>query len=104
MKKNPHFDNMTASSILPRHPLDHPCVTKIALSSAASEALAALGPHCLVIATKADCTAPEWAKGRVILLCVPLDTDTARAVESVALGKARAVKLHSPTPTSDRPA
>ena len=90
--------------LIPRHPLDQPSVTKIALSSAASEALAALGPHCLVIATKADCTAPEWAKGRVILLCVPLDTDTARAVESVALGKARAVRDNSQAQGSEPPA
>lgn len=88
---------MSLSPVLPSHPLDHLRVTKIALSSAASEALAALGPHCLVIATKADCTAPEWAKGRLILLCVPLDTDTARDVESVALGKARAVPIKNPS-------
>ena len=84
---------MNLSPTFPRHPLDHPSVTKIALSSAASEALAALGPHCLVIATKADSAAPEWAQGRVILLCVPLDNDTARAAESVALGKTSAVPM-----------
>jgi hypothetical protein len=73
-------------------------VTKIALSASASEALAAIGPHCLVIASLADCTAPEWAHGRMILLCLPLDKESADAAMSVALGKARAVAIKLPYP------
>jgi hypothetical protein len=86
------------SPIIPPHPLDHPGVTKIALSLAASEALVAIGPHCLVIASRADCTAPEWAHGRMILLCLPLDKESADAAVSVALGKARAVAIKQPSP------
>jgi hypothetical protein len=81
------------STIIPPHSFDQPGVTKIALSSAANEALAALGAHHLIIATKADCAAPDWAQGRLMLLCLPLDKRTARAAESVALGKARAVPV-----------
>ncbi len=87
------------SPVLPHHPLDHPDVTKIALSSAASEALAAMGPHCLVIAARADCTAPEWVQGRMILLCLPLDKESADAAVSVALDKARVVAV-KPQPQS----
>lgn len=85
------------SPVLPPHPLDNPGVTKIALSHAASEALEAIGPHHLVIATKADATAPAHAQGRMVLLCLPLTKELADAATSVALGRAVPKKLRTHT-------
>lgn len=84
---------MSASRILPPHSLDHPGVVKIALGQLASDALAALGPHCLVIASKADSTAPETARVRMVLLCLPLTKEAADDAYRVAIGKARAVRV-----------
>ena len=84
------------SPVIPRHPLDHPGVVKILLSRAASEALEAIGPHCLCIATKADCTAPPEAQGRMILHCLPITKEAADAAFRVASGMARAVRVKAP--------
>ncbi len=72
--------------ILPHHPLDHPGVVKLLLSRAASDALAELGPFHLILASRADCTAPPEARGRFILICQPLDKATADDAAAVALG------------------
>ena len=79
--------------VLPRHPLDHPGMVKIALSQAASEALSAVGKYHLVMAAPADCTAPESLRGRMILLCLPLDKETADNAARVAMGTHRAAKI-----------
>lgn len=68
-------------------------MVKIALSQAASEALAAVGKYHLVMAAPADCTAPEPLRGRMVLLCVPLDKETADAAALVARGTHRAAKI-----------
>ena len=86
-------DPQTMPAVLPRHPLDHHNVVKIALSQAASEALAAAGRYYLVMAAPADCTAPESLRGRMVLLCLPLDKETADAAACVAMGTHRAAKL-----------
>jgi hypothetical protein len=78
---------------LPPTPLDHPGTVKLLLSQAASDALEAAGRYFLILAARADCTAPQEAQGRMILLCQPLDKDTADAAARVALGKAKAVNL-----------
>jgi hypothetical protein len=80
------------STILERHPLDHDHVVKILLGQSASDALAELGP-CLVIATKADSTAPERAQGKIVLNCVPISKKVADAAYGVARGSHRAVKI-----------
>lgn len=87
------------SPVLPRHPLDHDNVVKICLGQSASDALRALGAHCLVFASPADATAPEAAQGRMILLCVPITKELGDAAYQVASGKMRAVKPRS-TPKS----
>lgn len=92
---------MSAPTI-PRHPLDHPGVVKIALGQNASDALASLGP-CLVIASKADSTAPEALQGRVMLLCTPCSKETADAAYQVANGTHRAVKIKTSAPSSSAP-
>ncbi len=73
--------------VLPQHPLDHPNVVKIALGRSASEALRAIGKHHLVMVSPADVTAPAWARDRMLLLCLPLDKQTADNAALVALGK-----------------
>lgn len=88
-------DLRAKSPILPPHPLDHAGIVKIALGQLASDALAALGPHCLVIASKADSTAPEAARGRMVLLCLPLTKDAADDAFRVATGRTRAAKVKS---------
>lgn len=85
--------NTSKSPILPPNPLDHPGVVKIALGQSASDALTALGPHCLVIASKTDSTAPEAARGRMVLLCLPLTKDAADDAFRAATGRMRAVKV-----------
>ena len=90
--------DLAASPILPPHPLDHPGMVKIALSQAASDALAAVGKYHLVMAAPADCTAPESLMGRMILLCLQLDKETADAAARVALGTHRAAKIKTATP------
>ncbi len=84
------------SPILPRHPLDNPRTVKIALGQTASEALANLGP-CLVIAIKADSTAPEAAQGRMILHCMPITKELSNDAYRVARGTHRAVKIKKPS-------
>ena len=81
------------SPVIPRHPLDHPGVVKILLSRAASEALEAIGPHCLCIATKADCTAPPEAQGRMILHCLPITKEAADGAYRVVSGTHRATRI-----------
>jgi hypothetical protein len=83
------------SPILPRHPLDHANVTKIALGQSATDALAGLG-NCLVILGKADSTAPEALFGRTILLCTPCSRETLNACYRIASGTHRAVKIKHP--------
>lgn len=85
------------SPVLPHHPLDHPGVVKILLSESASAALAAVGLHHRVIATKADATALAHAQGRMVLLCLPLTKELADAAASVALGRAVPKKLRTHT-------
>jgi hypothetical protein len=85
------------AATLPPHPRDHAGVVKIALSQSATNALAAIGPHCLIIATMADCTAPEHAQGRMILHCLPLDKEAADGAFRVATGKARAQTIKAPS-------
>jgi hypothetical protein len=90
------------NSVLPSHSLDHPGVVKIALSAAASEALAAVGENHLLLATKADATAPDAMRGRMIVLCLPCSREAADAAFRVATGKARAVTIRTkPTEFSD---
>jgi hypothetical protein len=91
--------------MLPPHPLDHPGVVKLLLSQAASDALAELGPFHLILASKADCTAPPEAQGRFVLICQPLDKATADDAAAVALGRKRAAKIRKgsarpPTPAN----
>ena len=85
--------DISPSPILPHHPLDKPGVVKIALGASASEALAALGRSCLIIAAKADSTAPESAQGRMILHCLPLTQERSNAAYRCAIGTHRAVKI-----------
>ena len=84
---------MSPSPVIPPHPLDQPGVVKIALSQASTDALTALGRHCLVIAAKADSTAPESLQGRMILYCLPITRELADDAYHVALGTHRAVKV-----------
>lgn len=85
------------------HPLDRPGIVKILLGREASEALAATGEHHLVLTTKPDSTCPPGSDGRLVLLALPLDLETARAAESVALGRARAVRIKASPATPDQP-
>jgi len=95
--------NRTGQTVLPAHPLDHAGVVKIALSQSATDALAALGPHCLIIATMADCTAPEHAQGRMILHCMPLTQERANDAFRIATGKARAQSIKAPSKPAQLP-
>ena len=88
---------MAENGILESHPLDHPGVVKIALGQSATDALQAIGPHCLIVATMADSTAPEHAQGRMILHCLPCSKEALDGAYRVASGKARPVKL-KPSP------
>ncbi|MCX6879474.1 MAG: hypothetical protein NTW21_37575 [Verrucomicrobia bacterium] len=88
--------------ILPHHPLDVPGVSKIALGHAASAALAAVGPHHFVIATRADATAPQWAAGHLVLHCLPLTKQLAIDAADVALGRAT-VRRVKPTKGTSPP-
>lgn len=81
------------SVVFPCHPLDRPDVVKIALGRLASDALAAVGPHCLVIATMADSTAPAVAQGKMVLLCLPCSKEQLDAAYQVASGQKRAVPI-----------
>ena len=82
-------------------PLDHPGMVKIALSQAASEALAAVGKYHLVMAAPTDCTAPESLRGRMVLHCLPLDKETADAAARVARGAHRATKIRTNASDTD---
>ncbi len=84
------------SPVLPPHPLDRPGVIKIVLSEAATVALGAAGPHHLVVATMADATAPEHARGRMVLLCLPISKQAADDAYRVATGTHRAAKIRTP--------
>jgi hypothetical protein len=90
---------MSMNPILDRHPLDHPGVVKIALGQAASDALAALGDFQIMLASKADSTAPEAAQGRRILHCTPITKELADAAYRVASGTHRAVKIKAASTT-----
>ena len=92
---------MTASPVIPPHPLDRPGVVKIMLGQLASDAVAALGEHCLVITSKADGTAPEGAQGRMILHCLPWTQDALNAAYRVASGSHRATRIKvKPSPSA----
>ncbi len=86
-----------ASPVLPPHNLDHPGVTKILLSEAATAALEAVGPHCLIVTSKADATAPAHAQGRAVLLCYPITRQLADDAYRVAGGTHRAVRIRKPS-------
>lgn len=81
------------SPIIPRHPLDHPGVMKIALGQAASDALDELGDFQLVLVAKADCTAPPQAHGRRILICRSVTREVADGMFKIANGSHRAIKI-----------
>ena len=91
---------MTASPIIPSHPLDHPGSIKILLGQAASDILAAHGEHFLAVVSHPDSTSPPHAAGRMILTCLPLRKDALNAAHSVALGRCRAVRVKATTPTA----
>ena len=91
---------MTASPILPKHPLDHRGVVKIMLGAAASDALRAVGPHHLCIVTEPDATAPAEAQGRMVILCLPLTREQAHDASLVALGHAAARPIKTTKPAS----
>lgn len=80
------FPQPKMNAVLPPHPLDAQEVVRICLSEAASAALEALGPHLLVIATKADATTPEGMKGRYILHAMPTTPERANAAYRAAQG------------------
>ncbi len=69
------IDISTKAPVLPIKRSTIPVLSKSLLASPPSDALTALGPHCLVIASKADSTAPEAAQGRMVLLRLPLCAD-----------------------------
>jgi len=94
----------TFSLILPRHPLDIDGVVKIALGSAASAALRAIGPRHLCITTESDATAPPEAHGRLVLVCLPLTRERAFDVSRVALGSHKAVRVNPPASTAAKAA
>lgn len=81
------------SHIIPPTILDHQNVTKIMLGPEESEIIAGLGPHVLVLATHADATAPQSARGRIVLNCLPITQAQADGAYRVASGKARAVPI-----------
>lgn len=83
--------------VLNRHPLDHPGALKILLGHAASVALAASGPHHLVMVTRADCTAGDGTQGRMVLHCLPVSQELADAAYRVASGTHRAVRIKHPS-------
>ena len=56
-------------------------------------------PHCLVIATEADATAPQEAQGRFSVHCLPCSKDALDADYQVAAGKAKAVRPKPLKPT-----
>jgi len=93
MKEHHQKPEANTSPVLRRHPLDHRQVTKIALGRNASETLHAIGKYHFILASPADCTAPAWARDRMVLLSLPLDKETADAAASVALGTHRAAKI-----------
>ena len=87
------------SPILPPHPLDHPGSIKILLGREASEAIAANGDFHFAGITHPDATSPPEAHGRLILVCIPLDKAALDAAARVALGRARAMKISTPSTT-----
>lgn len=101
------FPESAISGALPRHPLGHETVVKIALGETASKALEAIGPHVLVIATPADATAPPELRGRMVLHCMPIPAERADDAYRVAKGlspakaprgRAKSPKAQNPTP------
>lgn len=92
------------SPVIPKHPLDRPGVVKIALGRLASEALAMVGRHHLIVSAPADCTAPQEVQGRVILHCLPLTKEAADDAFRVAIGEARATRIRPAKPAKpERP-
>lgn len=69
---------------------------KIMLGQTASDALKAIGPHHLAIITRADSTAPPQARGRLLILCLPLTAEKANDAFQVATGRAKALKTKKP--------
>ena len=91
---------MTASPTIPRHPLDHPGVTKILLGQSATDALQSIGPHYLVISTHADATAPDAAQGRMVLHCMPCSKEQLDLAFGVIRGTHTAKRIRlKPTPS-----
>ena len=88
------------SPILPPHPLDHPGAIKILLGREASEAIAANGDHHLAVITHPDATSPPEAAGRLVLVCVPLPKQALDDAAAVALGRARVVRIKTPSTSS----
>lgn len=79
-------------------PLAHPRAVKIPLDFEQSEILLEAGNLFVVVARQTYPGNPA----RLELLCLPVPLEVARAAEAVALGKARAVKIKSPTLTEPK--
>jgi hypothetical protein len=94
---------MTASPVIPAHPLDHPGVVKIALGRATSDALRDVSEYHLAIISKADCTAPAEVQDRMVLHVIQLTKELATAVAGVALGTHRAQRIKAATPPQPLP-
>lgn len=75
-------------------PLAHPQAVRIALDFEQTECLLEYGQTFVVISRETYPGNPE----RMQLHCLPVPLEVARAAEAVALGKARAVKIKTPTP------
>ncbi|RYD33529.1 MAG: hypothetical protein EOP85_20695 [Verrucomicrobiaceae bacterium] len=86
---------MWDSPRLGAHPLDAQGVVRICLSDAASTALEALGPHVLIVATKADATAPENMKGRMVLHCLPCSPERLDDAYRAARGEKPKARIKS---------
>ncbi|MES2920189.1 MAG: hypothetical protein V4819_01485 [Verrucomicrobiota bacterium] len=92
---------MTTTSILDRHPLDHAVVLKLALSAAATAALAASGSYHLLITAPSDATTPSHLQGRRIMHALPLTQALANDLFRVASGTHKATRKSAkgrPTP------
>lgn len=71
---------------IPFHPLDHPGSIKILLGQTASELLASLGDWHVATISHPDATSPPEAAGRMILICSPMNRETAIDVGRVIVG------------------
>ena len=88
-----------ASPILPPGPLSVPGVVRILLSEAAGNALASVGEAFVVVGKGRY---PD-SNGRMVIYCQPAPLAVVNAACDVAMGKARAVRVKPPKPTSPTP-